>query len=418
MNIRTEICPPEPVAFHPLADIFPWLEGEALNNLREDIRANGVREPIVFLDGAILDGRNRYMCARDLGLEYPRREFGSDPRDGTDPAAFVVSLNLHRRHLSESQRASVAAKLANMPRGNPDFNSANLRNSQPSLLAETEPPTPAPMPVAEAAKLLNVSERSVTSARKVQDYGAPELIAALDQGKVAVSTAADLATLPKAEQAEVVARGEKEILAAAKSIRAEKAAVRREERLDNLAEIAKGNAPLSVGVRYPVIYADPPWRYENPPIGATSRAIENHYPTMTLAEICAMPVGELATEDAILYLWATAPKLQECFEVIDAWGFSYRTNMVWDKVNIGMGYHARNQHELLLICKRGEIPPPAAGTQPSSVYRETRTAHSAKPAFFAEMIEAAYPQLPKIELFSRSPREGWAVWGNQAEAVE
>lgn len=406
MNVHTEVCPPQPVTFHPLANIFPWLEGAANDALREDIRQNGVREPIVFLDGAILDGRNRYQCARHLGVPYPRREFGSDPLDGTDPLAFVISLNLTRRHLTEPQRASVAAKIANMkPGDNQHSGGANL------------PDQPAPVPVAVAAEMLNVSERSVKSARKVHAEGAPELVAALDAGKVAVSTAADIATLPKAEQVEIVARGEKEILAAAKAIRAEKAVARREERLDNLAEIAKGNAPLSVGVRYPVIYADPPWRYENPPIGATSRAIENHYPTMTLAEICAMPVRELATEDAILYLWATAPKLQECFEVIEAWGFEYRTNMVWDKEKIGMGYHARNQHELLLICKRGDIPPPQAGTQPSSVYREARTAHSAKPAFFAEMIEAAYPQLPKIELFCRDPREGWAVFGNQSGAA-
>jgi N6-adenosine-specific RNA methylase IME4 len=414
MIVRFEHTPPRGVKFHEYADLFPWLEGPALDALREDIRANGIREPVVFLHDAILDGRNRYMCARDLGIEYPRREFGSDPLDGTDPLAFVISLNLTRRHLSEGQRASVAAKLANLGHGGDrkSDQSANL----PLDLTPAEP-EPAPVTVARAAEMLNVSERSVKSARKVQDKGAPELVAALDAGKVAVSTAADIAELPKAEQVEVVARGEKEILAAAKAIRTAKASVRREERLDNLAEIAKGNTPLSVGVRYPVIYADPPWRYENPPIGASSRSIENHYPTMTLEEICALPVGEMATDDAILYLWATAPKLLECFEVIRAWGFEYRTNMVWDKVNIGMGYHARNQHELLLICKRGEIPPPAAGTQPSSVYREARTAHSAKPAFFAEMIEAAYPQLPKIELFCRSPRDGWAAWGNQSGAA-
>ena len=170
--------------------------------------------------------------------------------------------------------------------------------------------------------------------------------------------------------------------------------------------------------KYQIIYADPPWRYENPPIGATNRAIENHYPTMTLEEICALPVSDLATEDAILYLWATAPKLAECIEVVKAWGFEYRTNIVWDKEKIGMGYHARNQHELLLICKRGNIPPPEAGTQPSSVHREARTAHSAKPVFYYEMIEKFYPNLPKMELFSRSAREGWAVWGNQSESPE
>lgn len=184
---------------------------------------------------------------------------------------------------------------------------------------------------------------------------------------------------------------------------------RREERLQNLAEISKGNTDLPTSIRFPIIYADPPWRYENPPIGGSNRSIENHYPTLLLDEICALPVSELAADDAMLYLWATAPKLAECMRVIEAWGFEYRTNMVWDKEIIGMGYHARNQHELLLIAKRGNIPPPVPGTQPSSVHRERRTEHSEKPQFYYEMIERFYPNLPKIELFSRSPREGWSV---------
>jgi N6-adenosine-specific RNA methylase IME4 len=129
-------------------------------------------------------------------------------------------------------------------------------------------------------------------------------------------------------------------------------------------------------------------------------------------------IGIICTDDALLYLWATAPKLAECHKVIEAWGFEYRTNAAWDKEVIGMGYHFRNQHELLLVAKRGEIPPPEAGTQPSSVYRERRGEHSAKPTFFYEMIEGAYPGLAKIELFSRSPRNGWAAWGNQVLGVE
>ncbi len=402
--VTFEVCPAEPARFHEYANLFPMMQGEALDGLRADIRQNGVREPVVFLDGAILDGRNRYMCARDLGIEYPRVEFG-----GEDPLGYVISHNLHRRHLTESQRASVAAKLANMGQGRPSDKGANLHLFQEQA--------PAPVTIAQAAEMLNVSERSVKSARKVHDQGAPELIAAVDAGSVSVSAAADLSERPKEEQAQIVARGEKEIVAAYRAIRAEKAAVSRAVRLDRIAEISRGNRELDVATRYPVIYADPPWRYENPPIGATSRAIENHYPTMTLEEICAMPVGELAADDAILYLWATAPKLAECFDVIRSWGFDYRTNMVWDKEKIGMGYHARNQHELLLICKRGNIPPPPPGTQPSSVYREARGDHSAKPAFFAEMIEAAYPNLPKIELFCRSPRPGWVAWGNQSEAA-
>jgi N6-adenosine-specific RNA methylase IME4 len=222
---------------------------------------------------------------------------------------------------------------------------------------------------------------------------------------------------PAGNPAPAIAGGAAAKLVEKMQFRAEQAEVRREERLINLAEIAKGNTALSTERRYPVIYADPPWRYENPPMGASSRSIENHYPTMTLEEICALPVTQLATDDALLYLWATAPKLTECLKVIEAWGFEYRTNIVWDKELIGTGYHARNQHELLLIAKRGEIPPPPAGQQPASIYRERRTEHSAKPTFFYEMIEAAYSQLPKIELFSRSPRAGWDAWGNQANAA-
>lgn len=378
--------------FHPIADCFPLIEGTEFDELAEDIRLNGVREPVILFEGKILDGRNRYRASEAAQVDCPLTTY-----DGADPVGFVVSLNLRRRHLSEGQRAWVAAKLANISLGGNQHSEG--------------------MPIGRASELLNVSERTTARAVVVRDHGAVELQEKVASGAVAPSTAADIARLPHQEQREIVARGEREILEKAKEIRAGKAAVRREERLDNLAEISKGNASLSTEQRYPIIYADPPWRYENPPMGGTNRSIENHYPTMTLEEICALPVAEIATDDALLYLWATAPKLAECLKVIEAWGFEYRTNMIWDKESIGMGYHARNQHEILLIAKRGEIPPPQAGKQPSSVYREKRGEHSAKPVFYYEMIEDAYPQLPKIELFCRSPRDGWAVWGNQSQAA-
>ena len=99
-----EHTPAQPAAFHEYANLFPMLQGEALDALREDIRRHGVREPVVFLDGAILDGRNRYMCARDLGQEYPRAEY-----QGSDPLAYVISHNLHRRHLTPGQQAAIVA---------------------------------------------------------------------------------------------------------------------------------------------------------------------------------------------------------------------------------------------------------------------------------------------------------------------
>lgn len=189
-------------------------------------------------------------------------------------------------------------------------------------------------------------------------------------------------------------------------------AVNRNERTENLATIAKGNAAIGTAERYPVIYGDPPWRYEH--VKTENRAIENHYPTMDLEEIKSLPIGDLATEDALLFLWATSPKLAEALAVVDAWGFTYRTCMVWVKDRIGMGYYARQRHEILLIATRGNPPTPPENARPDSVIESPLGKHSAKPSAFAETIERMYPTLPKIELFCRSAREGWAVWGNQS----
>ncbi|MCO6050876.1 hypothetical protein NGM99_13915 [Mesorhizobium sp. RP14(2022)] len=182
-DFQREHTPNVGVRWHPAADIFPWIEGKAFDDLVEDIRKNGVLEPIVFLNGSILDGRNRYMAARQLGIEYPRIEF-----DGDDPLAFVIARNLHRRHLTESQRSMVGAKLAKMPAQRPsEDNSANLRTS-------------------DAAAMLNVSERSIETARQVEKSGTPELVAAVEAGKVSVSAAAIVAAQPPEVQREVVAQ--------------------------------------------------------------------------------------------------------------------------------------------------------------------------------------------------------------------
>ncbi len=192
--------------------------------------------------------------------------------------------------------------------------------------------------------------------------------------------------------------------------------VRRQERFVKLGEIARGNVPLRTGAtaaHYPVIYADPPWRYEH--VETESRAIENQYPTMDLDAICALKIADLATPDAVLFLWATSPKLHEAMRVLDAWGFTYRTSMVWVKDKQGMGYYARQRHELLLVATRGSPPTPAPADRPDSVIEAPRSEHSVKPALFAEAIERMYPALPKIELFVRgAARDGWGTWGNEA----
>ena len=214
--IKRELAPDALALWHEYSKLFPMLEGRPRLDLQRDIRDNGVREPIVFLDGHVLDGRNRYTCARELGMAYPRREFGSDPTDGDDPLAFVLSKNLHRRQLTPSQLASVAAKVANMQAGdNQHTGPANLPD-----LSDTEPSANLPkVSNAEAAKTFNVSERSVRMAKKVQAKGVTELTEAVDRGEVSVSAAAEVARLPEDEQAELVEAGPDAIKAKAAELR-------------------------------------------------------------------------------------------------------------------------------------------------------------------------------------------------------
>lgn len=163
-----------------------------------------------------------------------------------------------------------------------------------------------------------------------------------------------------------------------------------------------------------LLYADPPWEYETNSTDPTRR-IENHYPTMTLPEIRALPVREIAAKEGVLFLWSPSAKVAEALGVLEAWGYSYRTCLVWVKDRIGMGYYARQQHELLLLGVRGDLSVPLPERRPPSVLHAPREKHSRKPVEFYEVIERMYPELSKVELFSRGERRpGWAVWGNEA----
>lgn len=183
--------------FHPLANLFPLIEGAAFDELVADIGRHGVLEPIVLWQGRILDGRNRYRAAFGaLGLYVASREF--DPESEGDPLSWVLSKNLHRRHLSESQRTLIAAELANLKPGRP-------------AAAESQETPPvggvsgaASMAIPEAAEMLNVSERSVQRGRQVVEHAAPEVVESVRRGDIAISAAAWLSELPEDEQVEIL----------------------------------------------------------------------------------------------------------------------------------------------------------------------------------------------------------------------
>jgi len=176
--------------------------------------------------------------------------------------------------------------------------------------------------------------------------------------------------------------------------------------------------------KYSVILADPPWSYNN---SGCRGAAANEYSTMTLPDLCALPVGEMAADDAVLLMWATWPKLDEaCLPLLKAWGFDYVTGFPWVKVTdvspnlwgeleisvpYGVGFWARGCTELLLIGRRGNPKPPPngfIGLLSPNLY------HSRKPEDVYAYAEAMPG--PYLELFARRPRPGWDVWGNEVES--
>ncbi|MFN3613442.1 MAG: MT-A70 family methyltransferase [Rubrimonas sp.] len=178
------------------------------------------------------------------------------------------------------------------------------------------------------------------------------------------------------------------------------------------------------GRRFATVLADPPWRFTN----RTGKVAPEHhrlarYGTMTLEDICALPVAEHLTETAHCYLWVPNALLPEGLQVLAAWGFEYKSNLVWHKVRKdggsdgrGVGFYFRNVTELLLFGVRGRqartLPP---GRRQVNMIATRKREHSRKPDEQYEIIEACSPG-PHLEMFGRGVRANWTVWGNQATA--
>lgn len=413
--------------FHPYANLFPLIEGKAFDDLVADIKANGIRESIVMHEGKILDGRNRYragVAAGVIGVDGKLLVLDGDAQPSRrwfqkvegDPLAFVISANLHRRHLSETQRAMVASRLANGDHGGdraPAEQAANLPDA---------PAKPATVTQAKAAELLNVSERSVRSAKAVVEHGAPELVAKADAGAIAVSVAAELAKLPVEEQREVLKKADPGALyRVIKDQRDALTAQKKTKRAEKVKALGVKQRALPAK-KYGVIYADPEWEHLPWSEQGQNKAAANHYPVSSTAVIKARPVKDIAADDCVLFMWTTVPHLAVAFDVVSAWGFTYRSSAVWKKVypgkQQGLGYWFRVNHEILLVATRGNVPAPAPGTQWGSVIEAPVGEHSEKPDAVYELIESYFGDLPKIELNARKARPGWDVWGLEAPEAE
>jgi N6-adenosine-specific RNA methylase IME4 len=457
--------PPIPdIPYHPCANIMPMMGADDRAALRARMQREGYNKakPLVLLDGMLLDGRNRIEEARSLGLSASDISFrvfgepdesGFDWCDGDDPLEFVLRENYDRRHLSVSQRSLVMAEAETLRHGGrrpPAGQDANLHLDLPG--AATDAPA---VPRADLAKRGGVSERSIATAAQVRDQGAPELKDAVREGTVTISTAADIATLPKDEQAEVVARGETEILKKAKEIRQSKQAKKHVERQHKGEALAAKNPGLP-GRLYSFALIDVPRKHNvyDDETGS-EKAPENHYPVMNFRELLDFAIDSFVAKDCIIAYWSTAASLLDDLEILAEWGFvafrprdangklirdetgdplvaigggKYGSQQVWHKRRagkaMGTGRWFRDQHEFMIFARRGDIPAPLPGTQSDSCFDADFAGHSVKPHDIVRaQIDRCWPHMEKIEIFARAkpgeaPPAGWTFWGNEASAAE
>jgi N6-adenosine-specific RNA methylase IME4 len=367
--------------------LLPPLSPEDRASLEASIIAHGVLVPVEYDEnGNILDGHHRVAICESLGLvDWPRfiRRGLSEPEKRT----LAREFNISRRHLSTSQKQAVIE--------------GQIRDT-PSLSARA------------IAAMLAVDHKTVGAVReRLESTGEiPQLEATTGKDGRERRKPVKTMFLPDREN-------RKSFLEGAKYLRRQDQEIKHAVRLTHMAGVAsKGQITAGqVDQKFPVIYADPPWRFPvYSEITGRNKSAENHYPTMTTEEICGLweKIGDPAKRDAVLFLWATNPMLLEGLEVMRAWGFKYVHHWIWDKEVAGTGYWGRDRHELLLIGRRGDPATPLPGSQPETVFRAKKTKHSEKPAVFAEQIEAYYPDMPRLEMFCRAPRPGWTAWGFEA----
>jgi N6-adenosine-specific RNA methylase IME4 len=423
------------IALHPLAEIFPLIEGDDFDELVKDIRERGLRERIELLDGRILDGRNRYRACVAAGLMpaeltapnaghlkyfHSFVPAGADTPSPNELIAYVISKNLRRRQLSDDQRRMVAARLVNLKRGRP----ADGKTSQIANISRDA-----------AARMLTSDVSGIDRARSIISHALPEVIAAVEQGRVSVAAAAELASQPVERQAEIVRAlprdehgkltpaAKRALAPVIKEIRAEKQTEKKERRDAREADLGRKILAMpeeKFGVALEDFEWDhKPWSRET----GMDRHPANHYPTAadahTPEEIVARTAErfECLADTCVLYMWTTIPHEAIAHRVLELRGFKYVSQRMWDKIRSGNGrgpgYWVTGEHEILLIAVRGDVVAPATAHFRSR-FEAPVGEHSAKPDQQYEHAEYHFPNIPKVELNARRSRPGWRAWGYEA----
>jgi len=356
--------------------LIPPLTAEEYGLLEESIISEGVRDSLITWNGILIDGHNRHeICIKN---KLPFKTIAKRFSNREDVSVWIILNQFGRRNLPIYERGLLALKLEESYAKQAKENLRLSRGKGKGL-----PDGVKVIPIntqKELERVSGIGHNTIHKIKSIQEKASKVTKEKLLKGKISVNRAY--------EEVKRIDLQEK--------------------------YIAESKSPKKLSGKFRILYSDNPWKYGSHNGRARTRTVaDDHYSTMSIEELCELPVESIAEKNAVLFMWVTSPFLEESFQVINAWGFKYKSSFVWHKNNHVIGNYNSVRHEFLLICTRGSCTPDNNKLIESVQFVKRSGKHSEKPEEFRKIIDSLYTYGKRIELFGRKKAKGWEVWGNQ-----
>ena len=406
-------------------ELIPPLTDDEFKQLEANLLRDGCKEPLTVWDGILIDGHNRCNICQQHSIKFKIDEIKFKSRDHA--MAWIDERQLGRRNLDDDKRAMVAddlvqrlskiavveqRKIAGAASAKARKEANESADSALSLKSKTSKPKGRKQnrTRTKVAKEKKISDRKLRHAAEIKkaDKQVADMVL---NGKIKLTEGKKLIALPEDAR--------RKAIKAIKSGTDVRTAVREAKKEGYNARIAGSKLKPLEGT-YRIIYADPCWKYIGLNKADEHGHAEAHYDCLDDNQLMEFKpdgkrlIKELTDDNAILFMWVTAPLLERCFPIIKAWGFKYKANFVWDKIDHVMGFYNSVRHEHLLIATKGSCTPDNKKLF-NSVQSIKRTKHSEKPGVFHAIIETLFDHGRKLEIFARSGRKGWDSVGNEID---
>ncbi len=359
---------------HEYANIFPLMNDKEFKELKEDISKNGLMDPIITFDGKILDGRNRFNVCKEIGVEPKFKEYKEK-----DPLQYVMSTNLKRRQLTQSQKAVVGIR----------YKKVYAVWAKKRMIA------------GKPSELVHEGEKGRASNKAGEQVGV--------SGRYIDEAENLIGENPEAEK-EIMEEG-KEITKIKREIKEKK---REKERQEDKKKVNKIKSPeeLFSKVKFTTIVIDPPWDLNDEgDVNQLGRAKQD-YASIPFKDLKKLPINNLTKKDAHIYLWITNRSLPKGFQLLKEWGFRYITCLTWCKPSFGMGNYFRGSTEQILFGVKGKLPLNRKDVGTWFQAQRGKLGHSSKPEEFYKLVESCSPGL-YLDYFGRKKRKDWYLYGNE-----